>query len=87
MKNEQDIIVGNKRGLETKIEQNITLSLVGLSFLFLCFLSSKNICSFLFCTSNDIKNVQFGVEMRENLKVFSDKIPFIVYLNYSSIVT
>jgi hypothetical protein len=44
--------------------------------LFFCFWSAKNICSFLFCASNDIKNVQFGYEMRENLKMFDDRILF-----------
>jgi hypothetical protein len=42
-------------------------------------------CSSLFCTSNDIKNVQFGVEMRENLKVFGDRVPFAVYPSYNPV--
>jgi hypothetical protein len=33
----------------------------------------------MFCASNDIKNIQFAIEMRENLKVFDDRIPFVVY--------
>jgi hypothetical protein len=40
------------------------------------FLGSKNICSFPFCIPNDIKNVQFGSEMKENLKMFDDRISF-----------
>jgi hypothetical protein len=45
------------------------------------------ICSFLFCVSNDVKNVQFGTEMRENLKVFDDRVPFVVYLSCNPIAT
>jgi hypothetical protein len=91
MKNEQDIVVRSKGGLETNLRQNITLSLLAFFTLFLCFCVSKDICSFLFCASNDIKNVQFGVKMRENLKVFGDRVPFAIYpscnqlqLNYNS---
>jgi hypothetical protein len=69
------------------LKKNITLSLPTVFALFLCFQGSKNICSFLFCTSNDIKNVQFGFEMRENFKVFSDKTPFGVYLGCNLVVT
>jgi hypothetical protein len=35
----------------------------------------------MFYISNDIKNIQFGVEMRENLKVFNDRVPLVVYLS------
>jgi hypothetical protein len=55
--------------------------------LFLCFWGSKNICSSLFCTSNDIKNVQFGIETRENLKVFNNKIPFVVHPSCNPVAT
>jgi hypothetical protein len=73
MRNEQDI-VGNKGGLETKFETKYH----SFSSYVFCFvpllLRLKNICSSMFCTSNDIKNVQFGVEMRENLKMFDDRV-------------
>jgi hypothetical protein len=41
----------------------------------------------MFCTSNDIKNNQFGVEMREILKVFDDKVPFAIYLSCNLVTT
>ncbi len=41
----------------------------------------------MFCASNDIKNVQFGVEMMENLKVFGDKVPFVIYLSCNPVTT
>jgi hypothetical protein len=41
----------------------------------------------MFCTSNDIKNIQFAIEMRENLKVFDDRIPFVVYPSCNPIIT
>ncbi len=83
MRNKQDIVVGSKGGLKTKYHY---YSSCVFSFV-LCFWSSKNICSFLFCISNDIKNVQFGVEMRENLKVFGDRVPFVVYPSCNLVVT
>jgi hypothetical protein len=46
-----------------------------------------NICSSLFCVSNDIKNVRFGVEMRENLRMFDGKVPFVVYPSCNPIAT
>jgi hypothetical protein len=58
--------------------------------LFLCFWGSNNICSFLICVFNDIKNSQFGFKMRENLKVFDDRILFgdkHVYASYNLVVT
>jgi hypothetical protein len=62
-----------------------------LFFCVLCFIPllwcSKNICSSLFCASNDIKNVQFGVEMRENFKMFDDKVLFVVYPSCNPIAT
>ncbi len=87
MKDEQDIIVKSKGGLETNLKQNITLSLLAFFDLFLCLWGSKNICSSLFCASNDIKNVQFGVETRENLKVFNDRVPFVVCPSCNLVVT
>jgi hypothetical protein len=44
--------------------------------LFISFLNLVNICSFFFCVFNDIKNIQFGFEIRENLKMFNDRILF-----------
>jgi hypothetical protein len=58
------------------MKQNIILSFPAFFGLFLCFKGLKNNCSSLFYTSNDIKNVQLGFEMKENLKVFGDRIPF-----------
>jgi hypothetical protein len=49
--------------------------------------STWNICSFLFDASNEIKNVQFGVKTKENLKVFGDRVPFVVYPNCNPIAT
>jgi len=80
MKNEQDIVVGSKGGLETKYHSFLLAFFV----LFLCFWGSKNIYSSLFFAFNEIRNVQFGVEMRENLRVFGDRIPFLVYPNCNS---
>jgi hypothetical protein len=71
MKNEQDIVVIGKGGLKTKFETKYH------SFSF-CVLYIVHLWLF-FCASNDIKNVQFGVEMRENLKMFGDSIPFAIY--------
>ncbi len=56
MKNEQDIVVRNKGGLETKFETKYHFFSSCIFFaLFLCFSNSKNICISLVCTSNDIK--------------------------------
>ncbi len=69
------------------LKQNNILSLLAFFALFLYFWSSKNISSSLFCTSNDIKNVQFGFEMRDKLKMLGDKVPFCVYPNCKPIAT
>jgi hypothetical protein len=73
IQNEQNIAVRNK-GLETKFKTKHHY----FSFftLFLCFWNSKDICNSLFCTFNDIKNLQFDFKLKENLKMFNDKIPF-----------
>ncbi len=76
MRNEQDIVVENKRSLETKYHSFSSCFFA----LFLCFWGLKNICNSLFCASNDIKHNQIGVEMKENLKVFDDSVPFVCLL-------
>ncbi len=77
MRNDKDIIARNKGGLETKYHSFFSYVFV----LFLCFWGLKNICSSLFCASNDMKNVQFGFEMKKNLKMFSDRVSFGVRLS------
>jgi hypothetical protein len=34
-----------------------------------------------------LKNIQFGVEMMKNLKVFGDRVPFVVYPSCNPIAT
>ncbi len=82
MRNEQGLVVGSKRGLKTKYHSLFLRSLL-CSFTF----EVQKTLLTLFCASNDIKNVQFGVEMKENLKVLSDKVPFVVYPNCNPIAT
>jgi hypothetical protein len=77
MRNEQDIVVRSERGLETKFETKYhSFSSCVLYFVPLLLRFKK---TFVFCTCNDIKNVQFDVEMRKNLKLFGDKGSFVVY--------
>jgi hypothetical protein len=84
MSNEHDIVTRSKGGLYTKFETKYH-SFSSYVFYFVpLLLRFKNICSFLFCACNDIKNVQFGSKMRENLKMFSDKISFGDRLVYPS---
>ncbi len=65
---------------------------ISLPMFFVCFFASKVQITFItfFFTSNDIKNVQFGYQMKENLKLFDDKVPFgdrCVYPNYNPFAT
>jgi hypothetical protein len=56
--------------------------------LFLCFWGSNNIFNSPFFVPNDIKNVQFGYKMKENLKLFDDRVLFgdmNVYPSYNPI--
>jgi hypothetical protein len=41
----------------------------------------------MFCIPDDIKNVQFGVDMRENLKMFNDRVPFAIYPSCNLVAT
>jgi hypothetical protein len=87
MKNEQDIVVRNKGGLKTKFETKYrSLSSYVFYFLPLLLRFKKNYSS-MFYASNDIENVQFGVEMKENLKVSSDRISFVLYPSCNLIAT
>jgi len=87
MRNEQDIVAGSKGGLKIKFKTKYH----SFSSCILCFaplfLEHQRTFVALFFASNDIKNVQFGVEMREKLKVFSDKVPFVVYPNSNLVAT
>jgi len=83
MRNKQDIVSGSKGVYKENLRQNITLYLLAFYALFLCFWGSKNICSFLFCASNNIKICSIWFWNEGKL----DRVPFGVYPSCNPIAT
>jgi hypothetical protein len=74
MRNEQDIVVGSKGGLKTKFETKYHFFSSYVFYFVPLLLKFREHLELSVLRFNGIKNVQFGFETRENLKVFDDRI-------------
>jgi len=88
MRNEQDIVAGSKGGLKIKFKTKYhSFSSCILCFALLFLEHQRTFVALYFVLPMTKKKLQFGVEMRKNLKVFSDKVPFVVYPNSNLVAT